>query len=212
MTQEHCAPVVGLVGGVGSGKSAVAGWVAQHASVAVIDGDGAGHRALTDPEVQQRVLSRFPNVADGSGKTIDRSRLAREVFGDNETSRKARADLENIVHPVIRRSLEEQIHHQRQSEDCQAILLDAAVLLEAGWDDLCDHIVYVDVPEPDRLARVTSTRDWNVQQYRARQSSQWPLERKQTAAHTILDNSGPLKQSGQTLLELLETLTRTSSS
>lgn len=212
MTQEHCAPVVGLVGGIGSGKSAVARWVSRNASVAVIDGDEAGHRALTDPEVQQRVLARFPDVADGPDNAINRSRLAREIFGDNDTARVARADLERIVHPVIRRSLEEQIHSHRQAGDCTAILLDAAVLLEAGWDDLCDHVVFVDVPEPDRLARVTSTRHWDAAQYRARQASQWPLERKQTSANTLLDNSASLERSGQTLLELLETLPRTSSS
>ena len=91
MTQEHCAPVVGLVGGIGSGKSAVARWVSRNASVAVIDGDEAGHRALTDPEVQQRVLARFPGMADGHDNAINRSRLAREIFGDNDTARVARS-------------------------------------------------------------------------------------------------------------------------
>ena len=206
MPQEHCAPVVGLVGGIGSGKSAVAGWVAQHASVVVLDGDEAGHRALEDPGTRDRVLARFPGAAMDADGAIDRGALAGLVFGDSDTARAGRADLEAILHPMIRQSLQEDIELHRLAGEADAILLDAAVLFEAGWDDLCDQVVYVDVPEPQRLARVSATRGWDESHYRARQASQWPLARKQAAANSTLDNSGPISQAGQALLDTLKTL------
>ena len=200
---------MGLVGGIGSGKSALASWVSQHSPVEVLDGDQLGHRAFTEPAIARLVLERFPQAGspDTSSTTeINRRALAKIVFGDSPESRSARNDLEAIVHPFIRRSLEDLIQEHRGRSDCEGILVDAAVLLEAGWNDLCDHVVYVDVPEALRLSRVSETRDWTRTDYLARQSSQWPLERKQEASDTSLDNSGSLEDSGPRLLSLVHSL------
>ncbi|MEC9008433.1 MAG: dephospho-CoA kinase, partial [Planctomycetota bacterium] len=62
MVKDYCAPVVGLVGGIGSGKSALAGWVSQNAPVEVIDGDQLGHQALQDPTLARTVLARLPQA------------------------------------------------------------------------------------------------------------------------------------------------------
>ncbi|MBQ18247.1 MAG: dephospho-CoA kinase [Planctomycetaceae bacterium] len=203
--RDHCAPVVGLVGGIGSGKSALAEWVSQHAPVVVLDGDHFGHQALQEDEARQQILNRFPECNPGN-QQVDRRILATLVFGDTPAARAARAELESIIHPRIHRSLQTKIQEHRTRADCDAILVDAAVLFEAGWDTLCDHVVYVEVPESQRLARVTSTRDWDRTDYLARQASQWPLDRKQAAADTSLDNSGPLAAAGARLLTLLQSL------
>ncbi len=205
---------MGLVGGIGSGKSALASWVSQHSPVEALDGDQLGHRALTEPAIVGMVLERFPQAGspDTSSTTeINRRALAEIVFGDSPESRSARNDLEAIVHPFIRRSLEELIQEHRGRNDCEGILVDAAVLLEAGWNDLCDHVVFVDVPEADRLERVTATRNWTRSDYLARQASQWPLERKQAHSDTIVDNSGSLEDSGPRLLSLIHSLRGTTS-
>ena len=115
------------------------------------------------------------------------------------------------MHPFIRRRLQDLIHEHRGQGDCEGILVDAAVLLEAGWNDLCDHVVFVDVPEADRLDRVTATRNWTRSDYLARQASQWPLERKQADSDTIVDNSGSLEDSGPRLLSLIHSLRGTTS-
>jgi len=213
VSQDHCAPVVGLVGGIGSGKSALASWVSHHAPIEVLDGDLLGHHALKDPTLARLVLDRFPQARSSddtnsanSDHQISRPALAGIVFGDDRESLSARSDLETIVHPFIRRRLQDLIHEHRGRSDCEGILVDAAVLLEAGWHDLCDHVVFVDVPEALRLSRVTETRDWTRTDYLARQSSQWPPERKQDAADTSLDNSGSLEDSGPRLLSLVHSL------
>ena len=214
MPQDHCAPVVGLVGGIGSGKSALARWVSRNSPIEVLDGDQLGHRALTEPAIAGLVLQRFPQAGpseSSSATEISRPALAAIVFGDNPESQSARNDLEAIVHPFIRRSLEDLIQKHRSQSDCEGILVDAAVLLEAGWDDLCDHVVFVDVSEADRLARVISTRNWTRSDFLARQSSQWPLERKQARSDTIIDNSESLEHSGPRLLSVIHSLRGTTS-
>ncbi len=210
MPKDHCAPVVGLVGGIGSGKSALAEWVSRHAPVVVLDGDHFGHQALQDDKVKQQIRDRFPETKS-KDQHVDRRILATLVFGDTPEARAARSELESIVHPHIHRSLQTEIQEHRTRADCDAILVDAAVLFEAGWEILCDHVVYVEVPESQRLARVTSTRDWDQSHYLARQASQWPLDRKQAAADTILDNSGSLATAGARLLTLLQSLRGTTS-
>ena len=200
---------MGLVGGSGWGKSALARWVSQNSPVEVLDGDQLGHQALTEPTITGLVLERFPQAgpSDTSSTTeISRPTLAAIVFGDDPESQSARNDLEAIVHPFIRRSLEDLIQKHRNRIDCEGILVDAAVLLEAGWDDLCDHVVFVDVSEADRLARVTSTRNWTRSDFLARQSSQWPLEKKQDSADSSVNNTGSLEESGGRLLTLIHSL------
>ena len=204
---------MGLVGGIGSGKTALARWVSQHDPIEVLDGDQLGLHALEEPTLARSVLDRFPQArsTDNANTTnpnhqVNRPALAGIVFGDDRESRSARNDLEAIVHPFIRGRLQDLIHEHRGRSDCEGILVDAAVLLEAGWNDLCDHVVFVDAPEALRLSRVNATRDWTRSDYLARQSSQWPLERKQHASDTTLDNSGSLEDSGPGLLSLVHSL------
>ena len=70
------------------------------------------------------------------------------------------------------------------------IVLDAAVLLEAGWDDLCDRIVFVDAPRAERLRRVEAARGWSERALEARERSQWPVDEKRRRADWIIDNDG----------------------
>jgi dephospho-CoA kinase len=220
VSQDSCAPsapVIGLVGGIGSGKSALARWVAQHAHIEILDADQLGHQALDDTTLAKLVLDRFPQAANPDytkdtthsnqpNQPIRRAALAEIVFGANPESQSARNDLETIVHPYIRRRLTDLIQQHREQDGCEGILVDAAVLLEAGWDDLCDYVVFVNVPEATRLARIDSTRDWTHNQYLDRQASQWPLTRKQDASDSSIDNNRTLEHSGQQLLELIHSL------
>lgn len=201
------APVIGLIGGVGSGKSALAAWIAQALGGAVIDADAAGHRALDQEEVKEKIRTQFgSDVFDAAGAVV-RRRLAERVFGAGEPQLAARRQLEDIVHPVIRRDLEQQI---AQAAGTHAlILLDAAVLLESGWNDACDAVVYVDVPAEVRRERVARTRHWSADELARREASQWPLERKRNAADVMIDNSQTLDRAGQQFLDWYRTWRRT---
>lgn len=206
----HSIPVVGLVGGVGSGKSSVARAAAEfrtsspstsksvHSSdLLIISGDSAGHEVLREPDVRRRLGERFgPSILDENGEVI-RPALGRLVFG--EEKEQARHDLESIVHPRIRQRLEQQIQDARANASVRAILLDAAILLESGWSDVCDAVVFVDTPESERLKRVSESRGWSADQLARREASQWPLAKKRSVSDFVIRNDGDLQTAGREL-------------
>ena len=194
-------PVIALVGGVGSGKSSVARWLNERHKICVIDADQIGHEVLTIPSVKSQLRTRFGNsVFDEQGE-IDRKSLGRQVFGTG--GRGSRLELENIVHPRIRRSIQERIQNARSDGQFLAIVLDAAVLFEAEWNDVCDLAVFVDVPDQLRLDRVVKNRGWTEQQFRQRESSQMPLDVKKQKCDDIIDNSNAVHEAGVQLEQIL---------
>src|SRR5262245_5009829 len=185
-------PVVGLIGGIGSGKSRVAELL-ERRGAAVIDADAVGHELLRDPGVRGRILERFgpgvltePGPEDGrrTEPPIDRRALGAIVFADST----ARTALEAILHPPMRawfhRAIERALHDGR----AHLVVLDAAILLEAGWDDLCDRIVFVEAPRPERLRRVPAVRGWSAETFAARERAQWPDDSKRRRAQWIITN------------------------
>ena len=125
------------------------------------------------------------------------------MFGPDEEHRQARHDLQQIVHPVIRRDLQEQVAAARKDAGVELVLLDAAVLLEAGWNDICHAVVFVDTPLELRQARVAG-RGWTPADLECREASQLPLMEKRAAADHVIDNSGPLDEAGRQLLDIFE--------
>ena len=195
-------PVIGVVGGIGSGKSAVANWVAAHANVSVIDADKLGHDALKSAIVKGSLRHRFGPGIFGADGFIDRSALARQVFGDHPDQLAARHDLEHIVHPEIGRRISDEIS-LATTNGRVAVLLDAAVLLEAGWRQLCDLVVFVDTPDAIRLSRVQQNRNWTEDELQRREASQWSLDKKRQAADAVVINDRDLAYAGSQLLGML---------
>ncbi len=179
-------PVVGLIGGIGAGKSAAARLLADRGA-AIIDADAVGHELLEDPAIRGRILERFgagvlepesgaspAGNSTGQGPRISRRALGAVVFAEAPALR----DLESILHPAMRDRFRRVIEHVARDGRSPCVVLDAAVLLEAGWDDLCDLVIFVDAPRPDRLRRVAQSRGWSESTLDARERSQWPSVRK----------------------------------
>ncbi|WP_210420516.1 dephospho-CoA kinase [Aquisphaera giovannonii] len=178
--------MIGLIGAIGGGKSAVASLLRDRGA-AVIDADAVGHRVLELPEVRGALASRFGPVAFGGDGRVDRRALGAIVFADAA----ARRDLEAIVHPEMRRRFERAVAAEQAAGDSPVIVLDAAILLEAGWDDLCDEVIYVDAPPEARLGRVARGRGWTAETLRAREAAQWPAEEKLArAARVVVNDKG----------------------
>jgi dephospho-CoA kinase len=198
-------PVIGIVGGIGSGKSSVARWVAsRHNDVSLINGDEIGHEVLTLAAVRDAVRERFGETVFNADSQINRKALGQVVFGPNQDHQSALDDLERIVHPRIRETIATQI------ADCvaagkRAVLLDAAVLFEAGWNDLCHAVVYIDVPREQRFARLREIRGWDDAETERRESSQASLESKRSRSQFVVDNSGSVESAGHQLEAILKT-------
>ncbi len=195
-------PVVGIVGGIGSGKSALSRWVAERYPVVLIDADQLGHAALTDPTVITQLRTVFDDGILEACGGISRAELAKRVFGQHRDQQVARQQLEAIVHPAIRQRAEARMA-EADPQQHVAVLLDAAILLEAGWRDLCSLVVYVDTPEAQRQAAVAA-RGWSPTQLTEREASQWPLDRKRATADVVIHNDGTLAEAGSQLWQAIE--------
>ena len=190
--------VVGLIGGIGSGKSAVAMEFARRGA-RVIPADQIGHEALRQDYVRREVVRRWgPPMLDENG-AIQRRKLGAIVFAD-PLERKA---LEALVHPWIRKRIEEEVARAKADPAVRLIVLDAAILMEAGWNNVCDRLVYVDAPREVRLARVARQRGWAGRELEDRERAQLPLTEKQVRADHVLDNSSTLEHLGRQVDELM---------
>jgi dephospho-CoA kinase len=189
---------VGLIGGIGSGKSQVAAAFSRHGA-RVIAGDQLGQAALRDPDIRARIASRWGDgIIDNKGE-IDRRRLAAIVFAD-PAERKA---LEAITHPWIRRHIHAEIEEARNDPRVPFIVLDAAVMLEAGWNEVCDRLIFIDAPRAVRLQRVAGQRGWDEKEVAAREQAQLPLTEKAVRADHKLNNSASLEHLNRQVNDLL---------
>lgn len=199
-------PVIGIVGGIGSGKSTIAREIeAIRPRLRRLSADPIGHEVLRNAEVKSRIEAIFGSqVFDAHGE-VDRSALAERVFGtDRETERKR---LEEIVHPAIRERIAAHLEEWSRTGEVDAVVLDAAVLLEAGWQSLCDAVVYVDVEAAERFRRVAESRHWSREEFSRRESSQMPLEEKQRRSHKLVHNAGDPRRCARELIPFIESLT-----
>jgi dephospho-CoA kinase len=175
--------ILGIIGGIGSGKS-TASALFQQSGAAVICADDIGHQVLLLPSVKKAVQERWGSAVFGKDGEIDRRTLAACVFADE----KELIYLKALTHPLIA----EEVHRQRQEHErngVQLCLLDAPLLLEAGWDHLVDMIIFIEVPAAIRWHRVKS-RGWSETEWRQREAVQLSVEEKKRRANVVLDNSG----------------------
>jgi dephospho-CoA kinase len=184
-------PVIGLIGGIGAGKSLAAAEFAKLGAF-LLDADKIGHVLLEQNPCRDRVLQRFgeeilePFGDFGVRRAIDRRALGAIVFSRPEALR----DLEAILHPIMRRTFEKAIARESRKGNVPAVVLDAAILYETGWDTLCDSVVFVDANPEVRLARLEATRGWTAEGLAAREKVQGPLEEKRRQADHLLTNDG----------------------
>jgi dephospho-CoA kinase len=180
-------PVLGLVGGIGAGKSTVGAALARHGG-RVVAADPIGHEALEQPDLRARILEVWGNrdILTLQG-AIDRKRLGRIVF----PSPVERSRLEHLVHPYIERRIREEIDKAQVDPAAKFVVLDAAIMLEAAWADVCDKLIFVDAPRSVRLARVQGQRGWTDQDLANREAVQMPPDKKKERADAVIDNGGP---------------------
>ncbi len=182
--------VIGITGGIASGKSLVTQYLASYGAT-VLDADSAGHQVLRDPEVKRAIRERWGSEVfqdDTSSAEIDRPAVARIVFARTPLATRERKFLESLTHPRIRLFLFDQIAQFRQ-QGSSAAVLDAPLLFEAGWDEVCDWLLFVDAPHQQRLAAAVA-RGWSEDEFAARENSQLTVDEKRVRCDRVLDNSG----------------------
>ncbi|MEP3479395.1 MAG: dephospho-CoA kinase [Fuerstiella sp.] len=194
------APVIGILGGIGSGKSSVVREI-QDLNLAIIDADVVGHEVLKSQDVIARLTKALGTGILKNG-AIDRRSLGEMVFGENSGSQSNLQKLNAIVHPEIRKRLHKEIESAKNTAD--AVILDASLLLEGNWDQHCDHLIFVDTNAQIRQARVQENRGWDAEELPKREKTQVPIAVKRQRADFTVDNSGVLEQSSRQMRNILE--------
>ena len=186
--------VIGLSGGIASGKSLVSERLAELGAV-VIDADKLGHESyLPGTDTYRAVIDAFGADIAGPGGEIDRKALGAKVFGDPE----ARRHLEQIVWPAIRRLAVERIEAQRE-QGAPVVVLEAAVLIEAEWFDLVDEVWIVEASPDVARARLMERNGLTPAQAQARLQAQLTNEKRRPYASLVIENNGSLDELRKTV-------------
>lgn len=177
---------VGLTGGIGAGKSSVATLLAE-LGARVIDADRIGHEVYRPgTEGHARVAETFgPGVVAADG-TIDRRALGAIVFAD----RAALARLNAAVHPLIGAEIQRRIAAARADGDASPIVVEAAILLEAGWQPLFDRVWVVSTSPENALARVMASRGLTREEVERRLAAQMSDRDRRRLADLVIENDG----------------------
>jgi dephospho-CoA kinase len=178
--------LVGLTGGIGSGKTTVAGMLASHGAV-VVDADELARLAL-EPGTRafKHVCDLFgEEILDEDGH-IDRAALANIVFSDEE---KRRA-LESITHPEVFRLLAETVERYRDTPS--VVVFDAPLIIETGFHEAVDVLVVVTAPVEQRMERVSRDRGMSGAEAAVRMAAQTDPKAREAAADVVIDNEGDL--------------------
>jgi dephospho-CoA kinase len=179
--------LVGLTGGIGSGKSTVAHLLEERGAV-ILDADVFARDAVRGGSDGFRaVVARFGSDVVGADGELDRPRLASIVFADPV----ALADLESIVHPVVRRMIADGI--QDHLDQAHVVVLVNPLLIEMGTHRDCDVVVVVSATPDTQVARSVA-RGMEESDVRARIAAQLPLDERARMADVLLDNEGSLEE------------------
>ena len=177
--------VIGVTGGVGTGKSTVAGMFRQLGAV-VLDADVIAREVIEPKRLGWRqVIKAFGEEILNADHTVNRARLARVVFADASRRRQ----LERIVHPQVLRAIRQRVHRLRRARRVRAVVLDVPLLIETGTQRLVDALVVVTAPPEVQRARLEATYGWSAEEIAARIGAQWDVSAKVALADAVVDNA-----------------------
>ncbi|CAN5502092.1 dephospho-CoA kinase [soil metagenome] len=194
--------IIGLAGGIGSGKSYIASLFAE-LGCAVIDSDAAVAELYRRPAVLQTLRGWWGDEAVSPAGQVDRKAIARRVFSDPAERRR----LEAYLHPLVNDlRVETMTRDLSQMPDLKAFIWDTPLLFESGLYQQCDALVFIETPIEIRAERVAK-RGWNAEELARRENLQWPLDKKRLLCNDVIVNSGnggdARGQVGQVLTRIL---------
>ena len=204
--QFHPPLVIGVVGGIASGKSQVTRLLGER-NATIISADEIAHRVLREPDVIDALVNVFGNeILSETGlhpvgsRVIDRKKVGSLVFGNSADCQTKLKKLEAIVHPRIRQIARSELQTLKSDPSVRMIILDAPLLIEGGWLPYCDRVIFVDSPDVLRKQRAME-RGWTAQEWGDRESAQLSLPEKRSHATDVLVNDGTLEQLQQHVSE-----------
>ncbi len=179
--------VIGLTGGIGTGKSEVAR-IFQELGAVLINADQIGHQAYTPhSEIWQEVVKAFGEEILQPNGEIDRKKLGSIVFADPDQLTR----LNQIMHPRMARMVAQQVQELRE-HGADVVVVEAALLFEAGWDSLVGEVWSTESPEYLVIKRLQSRSGLSQEEAKKRIDSQMSGEERKSRSQVVVDNSGDL--------------------
>jgi dephospho-CoA kinase len=177
-------PIIGLIGGIGAGKTTLSHEMAEHGGL-VINADVHAREAIEDDDVKQQLREVFGDEVITSDGEVNRGRLADLIF-ENQRNRQI---VESLVHPKVAARRQKMIAQAQADPDVKFIVLDVPLLFEVRLNEQCDHVVFVDTSREHRLQRLSDRRGWTDSELERREKNQMPLDRKREMADHVIDNN-----------------------
>lgn len=191
--------VIGLTGGVGSGKSTIGKLMVEKFGVTLVVSDEVGHLCMEIGEdAYEKILENFGEDILDENRKIDRKKLSSLVFGNEEKLK----ILNNIIHPAVRQYVENKINEMKEKEE-PYLVLESAILLQAGFGDLCDEIWYVQVSEQTRRERLRLSRGYSDEKIDSILKNQWSNKEFLEQTDKRIWNEGNLSAVVQQIEKLL---------
>jgi len=176
-------PIIGILGGIASGKSTVAAEFAK-LGCEVINADKIAHELLENEAVKRQIVAAFgPSILDQKGR-IDRKKLADIVFADTHKL----SSLNLIVHPLVLERAEQQIDKCSRQNQVRAIVLDVPLLAEVDWAKRCDRLIFVRCSKRIRAERAKKM-GFDKNQLKIRENFQISLDNKAGIADNTIENN-----------------------
>ncbi len=188
MSREEKKPVIGIIGGIASGKTTVAREFGK-LGCEVIEADKLAHEQLEKDEVKENVKEEFGEEVLENGN-IDKKKLAEKVFSDPAKIKR----LNGIIHPPVLQRTSELIKEYQSRNDVKGIVLDMPLLAEVGWDKNCDFVIFVDADEEIRRKRVRKSGKIDEKSLKNRENLQFLLDKKVSIADYIIENNSGLSE------------------
>lgn len=185
---ENPKKIIGITGGIASGKSAVAAEFAR-LGCAVIDADAIVSDLLQDKNVISSLKKALGEEITNEQGNIDRYKMAGIVFKSEQNVKIANS----IIHPLVFERTKTLINKYNQCEDIKAIVLDMPLLVEVGWHEKCDFVIFIQSSQAIRAKRAAKKSLKTEKNLKNRQKFQISLDTKAEIAHYTINNNSDLK-------------------
>jgi dephospho-CoA kinase len=176
-------PIIGVVGGIGSGKSFIADLFGEFGCM-VIHSDKLVEDAYNHPDVRQKLDEWWGKLVFEPDGQVNRRAIGQRIFADDE----ARSQLEGLIHPIVDQRRRAMMNAAQTDDRVTGFVWDSPLLMETGLDGQCDALVFVDSPPTLRRLRVAG-RGWDEAEMESREKLQLPLDKKREISEYVIDNT-----------------------
>lgn len=192
--------VIGVTGGVGAGKSEVLGYIAGNWNATVVEADEVGYLVMRPGKAcYSAIVDLFGVGILKEDETLDREQIAKIVFEDKEMLAKMNA----IVHPAVKEYIRKAIKREEKNET-DIFIVEAALLIEDKYDEICDELWYIYADEETRMERLKQNRGYSEEKCRSIFRNQLSEEEFSNHCDFEIDNSGDFKETKEQIQQKMQ--------